>query len=827
MIALARLTVEHAERPVGIDVAPRFGWIVDTDEQGVEQLGYRITVEGPGLEWATEWRDRPESVDVAYDGPALPPLARIRWRVEVRTTAGDARGESTFTTGVTDGDWRGARWIAHPTGDGAAPLLRTEFDLDAAPGHALLVVGAGGYADARLNGAPVDASVLSPGFTDYDVRTQYVVVDVTDRLTIGRNALGFELGRGFYGMCAANTWRWESSSWHAEPCVRAFLVADGVVVAATGGSWRAVDGPTRVDDLYGGETFDAAHRQPGWGEPGFDDSAWQEPTAVAGPRGAPEHQRQPPIEPVEHFEPDEVVERKPGVWVFTFPRVIAGWVEVDLDGPPGETVEITYGERLDEHGAPDNGDPLGYFAGRFQRDEVRLTGEPLTWHPRFGWKGFRYVQVTGWRPPVVRAVLVHTRADRIGHFSCSHPALTRIHDLTVDTVRNNLHGIPTDTPMYEKNGWTGDGMVGAELMLTNLDTHELLAKWVTDIADTRHGTGAPKVIAPHGAWGMDWSPAPTWHSALVLVPWWIHERTGDSRVLRDVWADAADYVRFELDRSPGGIASTTLGDWVSPETDAGGGNPPEDLRVAATAFLVAMLDTMARTAVVLGEDPGPWRDDADRVRAAFVREFFDADAGIVRGVDDAEYRQAHNVLALAFDLLPEAVRPAVAASIDADVRARGDHLSTGALATKFLLPVLTRYGYADTAFRVATQTTFPSWGYWLEHGATSLWEHWKLESRSRGHYFLGTIDDWLYADVAGLTPLEAGWSRIRIAPAVTHLLDWARASVLTPRGTVSVHWRRGPDGVELELSVPVGTVAEVELPGFAAPYGPGRHRIMA
>lgn len=829
MISLARLTVEHKADPVGVDVTPRFGWSIESDVAGTRQLSWRLVVTGPdGVVWDAAAHDE-RCVDVEYAGRALASLRRYRWTVAVETTAGSATAGGTFVTGVLDDEWRGAAWIGSPAPTPAAPLLRTEFAVEGPVEEAYLVVGAGGYAHTELDGVHVGPGVLAPGFTDYDITAQYTVVDVTRRLTPGAHALGVELGRGFYGMRGRNTWNWETAPWHGDPCARVLLVLHGVdgtstIVSESG--WRAMDGPTTTDDLYAGEDYDARRAVAGWSSPGFDDTSWAPVATVGGPRGRAVAQREPPIEIAQALEPTAVTELSPGRWVVSFERVIAGWVEVVAEGDEGETVELRFGETLRADGTPNSVDEKGYFDGRFQTDRLTLAGEPVTWHPRFTWHGFQHVEVRAARLPRLRARVVHSRASRIGTFASSSPLLDTVHELTVRTVLNNLHGIPTDTPKWEKNGWTGDGMVGARLMLQNLDTHELLAKWSADIAASRHGDGAPEVIAPHGGWTMDWSPAPTWHSALLLVPWEIYLQRGDERVLRDVWPDARDYLRFELARTRDGIADTTLGDWVSPETDAGGGNAPEDRRVAATAYVVAMCDTAAAMARILGEPADEWTDAATRSRAAFFEEFWHEPSAEVRGVGDEGYRQAHTVLALAFGLLPEAVRQRAADRLARDVAERGDHLTTGALATKHLLPVLTDWGHAGHAAGVALQTTFPSWGYWVAQGATSLWEHWKPESRSRGHYFLGTVDDWLYSHVAGLSPLEPGWRRARIAPRVIgHGIDRAEASVTTPFGVIAVSWRREGDEIVAECRVPVGVTADVELPGLRTTLPAGSHRL--
>lgn len=826
-VRVTDLTVEHARSPLGIDVRPRFGWMLDGGARPVVARSWRLELLAAdgGLVWSTE-DDSGDGggVDIEYAGTPLRSLTRYDWRVSVSTDAGTAHGSSSFVTGILDGDWRGAHWISHPTPSGAAPLVRREFTVSRLPSATYLVVGAGGFARPELNGDVVPGFDLAPGFTDYDMTAQYVVVDISDRVREGVNALGVELGRGFYGMASASTWNWETAPWHDEPCVRALVVADGEVVLRTDGQWRAVDGPTRYDDLYGGEDYDARHDRPGYSMAGYDDTTWPQAVVARGPRGRPVNQRQPPIAVAEIVAPDRVEQTAAARWLHVFPRVIAGRVRIEADGEPGETVAIRAGEKLRPDGRPNSEDPAGYYAGRFQQSRLTLAGPHLSWSQRFGYQGFRYVEVEAARQPVVRAEVVHTAAERTGGFRCSSPLLNRVHELTVDTVLNNLHGLPTDTPKYEKNGWTGDGMLGAALMLRNLDSHELLAKWSADIAASRHGAGAPEVIAPHGGWSMDWSPAPTWHAALLFVPWEIYLQRGDERVLADAWADASAYLEFELARWPDGIADTTLGDWVSPDADPGGGNAPEDTRIAATAFVIASLDIAARMATVLGHDPRPWLTAADRMRARFVEEFFRADRPQVVGVGDAGDRQTHQVLALAFDLLPEPDRQPVADTLARLVAENGHHLNTGALGTKYLLPQLTRYGHAETALAVAEQVDYPSWGLWVANGATSLWEHWSPDARSHGHYFLGTIDDWLFGDVAGISPVTAGWQRVRVAPAVLQLA-WAEAEVRTPRGRVAVRWRREGGRVDIDVEIPNGSEGTVHVGGRDWAFPAGRHRV--
>lgn len=848
MVAVSRLRVEAKDEPVGIDVAsPRFSWIVTSGAEGVQQLSFQVNVRRvcdvtavADEVWASGRITSRDARWVDYTGPGLEPNTRYRWDIVCETNAGTTSSWSTFRTGLlTERDWSGSRWIARHR-DGApvhlpAPLLQKEFDLGRPIMSAQLFVAAGGLADVRINGTSPCRGVLAPGFADYESVVQYDATEVAHLLNTGRNTIGAELGRGFYGISRRNTWGWERAPWHGEPCLRALLVvhhADGGrTVIATDEDWLVTDSGTEFDDLYAGETFDfgiaAAHSRP--------DARWSSAAAVAGPRGRLVHQRQPPIEVTSVLDPVAVNCLAPGRYLVEFPRVVAGWVRLSPPPSTAATIRVAYSETLRPDGSADNDDPHDYYDGRFQTCEVTFTpaAERQSWAPRFTYYGFRYVELSGWpedTPPTAADIVaecVHTSVARTGEFHCSSPILGDIHRIVVDTVLNNLHGIPTDTPTFEKNGWTGDGMVAAELMLTNFDAHELLAKWVGDIVATTRGTGLPKVIAPHGGWSFDWGPTPTWNAAMPLLAWWLHLYTGDERTMQEHFETLVRHARLEFARSDDGIATTTLGDWVSPETPPGGGNPPEDPRVPATVFLHAILSTVAEIAAQLGHDEVARElgSLAAAVRRAFQVAFLDGDTLTVRGVGEEGFRQSHNVLALAFGLVPDGVQQAVADAVAADVAARGHHLNTGALGTKYLLPVLSRHGHPGTALRVAQQTTFPSWGFWLANGATTTWEHWAIESRSRGHYFLGTVDDWLFQDVAGIRPLEPGHRVFEVAPKVPDLA-WARASVETTYGPVRVRWSRGPGGFEIEVDVPVGAEALVNLPsGRRERLGSGHHRL--
>ncbi|WP_162819237.1 alpha-L-rhamnosidase [Leifsonia aquatica] len=818
-LSVSALRVQGETAPVGLDDEhPTFTWIVagSADFPATTLALWAVGAGGEELVWTNQLPEGAAPVG-RHDGDPLRPLTRYRWSVTIRAGKMTAWASDVFTTGPAN-SWAGAGWLAappvaatHPRGATPVPELATEFEVDVTPQLALLLVAAGGYAQPFLDGERIDRHELSPAFSDYDKRVHYVVRDVTDRLVPGSHRLALRLGRGFYGMTnpsPAPAWEWHAAAWHEEPSVRVALhIVDGEGghrTVVSDGSWTAQRTETLYDDLYAGEVWDGSAR-----------FAAGPARHAAGPRGALQRERIAPIRVTRTIEPASVVRRADGEVVLDFGEVVAGRVRVRLRTTGRVELTIAHGEKLTDEGIPNVADGESYFSDGFQTDRCTLDG-PAAWAPTFTYHGFRYVRIVGWPAAedlagdAVVAEVLHTDVARIGAFHTSEPILNSLHDAVVRTVEINLHGLPTDTPTYEKNGWTGDGMLAADLMLLNLDTEVLLEKWLDDVADSCDDDGRPQVIAPSPGWGDRYKPSPTWHSDLVLTPWALYRHRGNRAVLERHYDAMRRYVRHEYAESSDGLANSVLNDWCSPETGAWGGDAPDDHRVSGTAYLYTMLVTLNRIARVLGrkKDAEEFRAAGAHVGAAFNAEFFDG-AGTYRGVGDDGYRQTHNVLALAFGLVPrDAVGPVVAGLV-ADIRRRDTHLATGVLGTKHILPTLTRHGHDGLALELATQTTFPSWGHWIVQGSTTLWEHWKDASRSRAHYMFGTYDDWFFEHILGVRPIEPGYRRFCVEPAPLRALESADGVVPTPYGPIKVAWARQGDLRRLRVHVPTGCIAEV------------------
>ena len=748
------------------------------------------------------------------------------WRTAATEEAGweqPGHDDSAWSSVVVLAPYGQGPWgsgVELPVEERPAPLLRRAFLLSKPVKRARLYASGLAYQVLHINGHRVGTSVLDPGFTDYDETVLYVTYDVTDLVGVGENVLGAEIGRGFFGMITRNAWRWHQTPWLGEPRLLARLVVEHLDGSSTeivsDDAWRVTSGPTLSNSLYAGETYDARLEPKGWSARRFDDSSWERATALDAPAGALRAQEHEPIRVVESVAPTQITSPREGVWIADFGRTTAGWVRLSAAAPAGTTIRIRYGEKLRADGTVEAS--TGHVqGGRFQQDEyiARGDGEEV-WEPRFSYKGFRYVQLDGLATAAtsrtVTMQVVRSDVRDVGEFRCSEPFFEQLERMMRRTVQSNLHGIPTDTPMYEKNGWTGDVQVAAPTMAGLLDMARFFTKWAGDLRDSQVSSGQLPVIVPSGGWGyQELAPAPEWTTVYPFLLREMHRWYGDDRLLEAHWRPVVDYLDWELGRLQNGLAITALGDFLPPGYD---GNPPEDTRLTATAYLHRALVSTAEVGELIGHesDAARFRTAAAGLRGRLNETFLDRTRGLYRTDRDPDYRQTSNAVPLAFGLVPDDMVRAVVDNLVADIEARGWHLDTGCLGTSVLLPVLTTHGHPDVAARVALQRTYPSWGHWVDNGADTMWEMWETSTRSRQHYFKGTVVQWLFEHVTGLRSAANGWERIVVRPDARSAVSSASLGMETVRGRVSSAWRRADGEFSLTVEVPVGATAEVHVP---------------
>jgi len=870
-------TCEYLRNPLGIDVAkPRLSWAFAYSGRGGTQTAYQVLVASSeellkadkGDLWDTRKVESDQSAFVEYAGKRLTSEMRCYWKVRVWDQNGkpsDWSENAFWTMGLlNEGDWKG-KWIANrvkldpdetfPLGMKGrteesssritqkipSPLLRKEFDAAKPIKRATAYISGLGFYELRLNGQKVGDSVLDPAYTRYDKRALYVTHDVTALVRQGENAVGVMLGNGWYNCHTRDSWDFDHAPWRNPPRMlfqmRVEYTDGSSDLIVSDGLWKTATGPITFDSIRNGEEYDARLEKPGWDAAGYSESAgaasehpepvegrseasseWKPAEIVDGPGGKLVAEKIPPVKVIETAKPVKMTEPKPGVFVFDMGRNISGWCKLKVAGPVGTTVTIRYDERLHADGTLNQQNAAHMFSGDFQKDKYTLKGVGAeTWEPRFVYNGFQYAQVEGFpgRPTLdsLQLRIVHTAFDDNGSFECSNGLINQLQTLTRRSYVSNFVGYPTDCPHREKNGWTGDAQLASETGLYNFNPAASYTRWIDDFDDCQREDGNLPGIVPTGTWGYEWGNGPAWDSAYLLIPWYVYLYRGDTRLLKNHYEGFKRYVDYVTSRSPEHIANFGLGDWCPPEGGAGGHKTPAGL--TSTAYYCVDARIVSEVAKMLGKDADArkYADLAEEIRKAFIAKYYHPETGTFEGDE-----QCGMATGLYQNLLPKEEKSKVLAALVADVEnKRNGHVWAGILGTKYLLHALTDNGRADVAYKVVTQKTWPSWGYWIEQGATSLWEDWR-GGASRNHIMFGDISAWFYEALAGINPDPAnpGFKHIIIRPRIVGDLKWVKAEHKTMYGMVRSSWKREDSQLTLHIEVPGNTTADVWVPAAHA-----------
>ncbi len=698
--------------------------------------------------------------------------------------------------------------------------MRKEVVLKGEVARARAYVSGLGCYRLSINGQRVSQDVFTPGWTHYDKRVQYQTYDLTRLLREGTNAIGAVLGNGWWSGQLGGSWSgpvgWDRPDSRDQGTLRLIMqlnveYADGTRErVATDDTWKTHPSPITRDSFYHGETYDARLEMPGWDRPGFDDHEWPPAFVLTdAPLGQLVAQRSETIRITQELEALSVTNPDPGIYVFDFGQNMAGWARLKVRGLRGTKVTLRFAEVLkdDGHIYRDN------YRSAQATDEYILKGEgEEVWEPLFTYRGLRYTELCGYpgEPPkdALRACVVHSAVPSAGRFSCSNELLNRLHRNITWGQRSNMHSVPTDCPQRdERLGWLGDAQLFAPTSCWNMDMASFYSKWMRDIADSQGADGHVTNVAPVAVATEPASPG--WGDAVVVIPWTVYQFYGDTRIIEKNYDAMRAWVEYMRRHSSDHLYEREgYGDWIAVVAS------PKKPMAAAYYFYSTKL--LSRMAAVIGrnDDAARYAGLADHIAEAFNSKYFDTDAN-----NYLSGTQTANILPLYFGITPEVRQKAVAENIVRDIRRRADHLSTGIHGTAYLMPLLADRGYQELAYRLATQTTYPSWGYMIEHDATTVWELWDSDKKgpemnSRNHFTLGSVGRWLFETVAGINidPSQPGFKRAIIRPRPAGDLIWARAEYPSMYGLIRSEWRRDDGRLALEVLIPANTSALVFLP---------------
>ena len=841
---LTGFRVGRLAEPTGITRTAQFSWQMRSKKPNVVQTAYCIRVatsktdlkKGHNLLWDSGRRDSDESVAVPYQGRRLPYQSQVFWQVEVWLSTGEhlVSPVQSFLTGLKqfrqDALWIGAddadRIIMgdNDSRDLPARYLRKSFSISNKVRRATLYISGMGYGTTYINGKPVSKDVFGTLQTDYTKTVYYNTYDVTSLLRSGNNAIGSVLGNGY--VLGFN----KGCTSYGLPRLKAQLVIEtdrDTMTLVTGTDWKVTtEGPIQRNNLYNGERYEAAREMKGWNTATFDDSKWQQAQSLKAPTGIELPQPSPSMRIQKELKPQSIRRTSDGRYIIDMGQNMVGQLRVSLSGKKDVPVVIRHSEILE----PNNPDQL--YVANLRSAKCTDTYIPaadgtFTYQPELTYQGFRFVEISGIekepKPKDITGCVIYDFMADQGTFWCDNELLNQLHKNAYWGVIGNYHGMPTDCPQRdERMGWMGDHVMGCygENML--VDNGALYYKWLQDVFDTQDDDGLIADVAP--AFWVVREKDVAWEALSVYATYMLLRRYGDTHAVLKYYPYLQSYMRYlDLNLKDGIVAHNCWGDWCMPP------ERPElihsedptrktDGSLISTAMYYSMLTMMGDMAMRLGIEGDMFAYDKQQeaLKAAYNRHFYHPET--------ASYSNntvTANLLSLEFGLVPDGDEERVLQNIvDVTRDTYKDHVSCGVLGMQHLMTCLSHRGHLDQAMRIILQKDYPSFGYMIEKGATTIWELWNGDTadpamNSANHVMLlGDVIVWMYGSLAGIqqAPSSLAYKELDMRLSMPDELNHVRATHDTPYGTVGSEWWRTEEGITWVVDIPVNTTARVHIP---------------
>ncbi len=849
-VEIQNLRCEMLVNPLGIDMkTPRLCWQIGSNQRNVEQTAYHIIVsstkekldKNEGDTWNSGKINSASSVHVPYAGKILLTGQQCYWKVKSFTNKGESAWSDPayWSMGLLNKtDWKG-KWIGY---DKASPwdsvtqwsrlsarYLRKQFQSSPSIKKATVyIIGLGLY-ELYLNGKRIGNQVLAPAPTDYRKSFLYNTYDVTKDIKAGENVIATVLGNGRFFTMRQNykTQKHNTFGYPKMLLQMEIEYSDGTKkLVVSDDSWKLnVDGPIRTNNEYDGEEYDATKELKGWNTTGFNDSKWMKPQLVKAPPGKIVAQMTEPMRVMKEIDPVSINKLPAGKYIIDMGQNFSGWIRMNVKGKTGDKVKLRFAESLQPNGEI-------YIANlRDARvtDMYTLNGDGREeWEPSFVYHGFRYVEVSGFpgEPAIsnFRGKLIYDDMQTTGQFQCSDSTINKIHRNAWWGIASNYKGMPVDCPQRnERQPWLGDRATGSGGEAFLFDNATLYAKWLDDIEESQTAEGAIPDVAP--AFWNYYSDNVTWPGTYIMVAEMLYRQYGDERPIIKHYPSMKKWLNYMKSRYMKDFIVTKdkYGDWCVPPESLEMIRSRDSLRntdgeLMATAYYYRLLQYMKKFAVLAGkdEDIKTYNELGDKIKAAFNRKFFNKQ----KNYYDNNTITA-NILPLYFGITPDGLKDEVFNNIYNKISITDKmHISTGVIGTQWLMRGLTQFHRDDIAFALASNTTYPSWGYMIGQGATTIWELWNgntasPQMNSQNHVMLlGDLLIWLYENAGGIKSDDksVAFKEIIMKPAFAKGLNEVNASYRSLYGNISSHWKKQDNQLSWEIIIPANSKAVVHIP---------------
>ncbi len=694
-----------------------------------------------------------------------------------------------------------------------APYIRKSFvsDVDTV---AKVVIAACGFYELYFNGKRYTKGFLAPYISNTD---DYIYFDEYDvPVSAGENVIGILLGNGFQNNPGGHIWEFDKAPFRSAPMTAIKLTyknTDGEdVVIQSDNTFKTHESPIRHDDYRFGEYYDAGFEIPGWNDTGFDDSAWGNVIETNPPRGELRLCTAEPIIKETELKPVEIIKDDDG-YIYDFGINNAGICRLSINGAKGQKVELQHFEILkDGKMFLEN---IWFVREHWERDKEIVHKDTYVckgdgneiYTPTFTYHGFRYVKVSGITAEqatsdLLRYVVIHSDLKSRGGFKCSDETVNKLQEITRRSDISNFHYFPTDCPQREKNGWTADAALSCEHMLLNFNPEVSYREWLRNICKAQNEKGALPGIVPTGGWGFDWGNGPAWDCILAYLPYYVYVYRGETDMIKESAHAAMAYLHYLTTRADEkGLIHIGLGDWC-PAGNSGSDGIKAPLELTDSVMSMDIAEKMAFMFDAVGMTVQ--RDFAKTIATGFKNAIRDnlIDYSTMTAKGSCQTSQAMCIYYGVFT--PEESETAVARLLEF-VHEADDHIDVGVLGGRVIFHVLSRFGYSDLAFWMITRPDFPSYGNWIERGATTLWESF-LPDRfdSANHHFWGDISAWFIKCLAGIqfNPSGNDIRKVDIKPSFVTALNSAEGYYTAPDGKIVSSWEKKGDSIILSVEIP-------------------------